>query len=267
MTYFAGQLVRLTTSIVGVGTAPAMSLTITAPDATVTTPSAGSAVPNGTGWTWTADVAAGQLGDFLYVWAASGSYAGVDSGQFHVIAPSLRIVGLAEVKEHGNITSTASDRELLDFIGTSQQLIEQLVGATVPQTVTETVYCAGVYLELRSAPVLSVTSVTEYGLTVDPGLYVVDTQAGTVRRTDGRRWYGASGTPVTYVYRAGRTPIPEGIRWAAKELTIALWRSTQAQRGGRGRGDGPDTPTGYALPNRVVEALAPFLLAPSVGGR
>lgn len=175
------------------------------------------------------------------------------------------VVTLTEVKEHGNITSTASDTELEDFIGTAQQMVEDLVGPTVPQTVTQTWYGGQSSLSLSRLPVLSVESVTEYGSAVDSGLYVVDPVIGEVFRADGRGWYGRRDMPVVVAYTAGRDPVPAAIRWGIKELAIHLWRSTQTQRGGRARGDVADLPAGYGLPNRVREALAPFLLVPAVG--
>lgn len=187
-------------------------------------------------------------------------------------------VTLDEVKLHGNITTDANDDELLGFIGTAQQMVEQLVGITVPQTFTQTVTdshrCHGgypyptqhPYLWPRQQPLLDVTSVTESGATVDPSLYLVDTEDGTIVRTDRRGWYGVPEMPLTFVYRAGRLIVAEGICWGIKELTIHLWRSTQTQRGGRARGDTTETvAAGYGLPNRVRDALAPFLLAPAVG--
>lgn len=263
MTYVLGQRARLQTTVqdtAGVATDATVVLTMTAPDGTVTAP----AVSHGATGVYYADVTFDQAGDWLRVWSTSGTVVSVDSDQVHVIASALRIVGLAEVKEHGNITSTANDRELLDFIGTSQQMIESLVGITVPQTFSETVYSTAGTIWLDHAPILSVTSVTEFGNVVDPSLYVVDAEAGSIVRTDRRSWYAEPTNALTTVYRAGRAPIPEGIRWGAKELTIGLWRSTQAQRGGRARGEEAAAPTGYALPNRVREALEPFLLVPAV---
>jgi hypothetical protein len=263
MTYVVGQRANLRTTITdtaGALTDATVVLTVTAPDGTVSTPP----VNHPSTGTYNADVTFDQAGDWLRVWSTTGAVVSSNVDQVHVIAPTLRIVGLAEVKEHGNITSANSDSELLDFIGTAQQMIEDLVGPTVPQTFTQTAGGRRT-IWLDRSPVLSVTSVTEYGATVSPGLYAVDLTAGTLTRLDRRCWYADPAFPLTVVYRAGRTPIPEGIRWAAKELTISLWRSTQAQRGGRGRGDLPDTPTGYALPNRVKEALEPFLLIPVVG--
>jgi hypothetical protein len=263
VTYYLGQRATLNTIIRDEAGNPAdstVALTLTAPDGTVTTPTVNH---DGTGL-YSAAVTFDQAGDWLRVWNASGAIVAVDADQVHVIAAALRIVGLAEVKEHGNITSSTYDRELLDFIGTAQQMIEDEVGATVPRTVTETIYANASTLLLGEGPVISVQQVTEYGNTVDPAAYILNTATSAVMRTDGRCWYGSTAYPVTVVYRVGQAPIPEAIRWAGKELTIHLWRSTQAQRGGRGRGEAAESAASFGLPNRVRDALAPFARGPVV---
>lgn len=257
MTYVLGQRASLRTTVTDEAGAPTdatVTLTVTAPDGTVSTP---AVTHDGTG-AYSADVTFDQAGDWLRVWSTSGTVVSTDVDQIHVITPALRIVGLAEVKEHGNITTNASDRELLDFIGTAQQMIELEVGPTVPQTFTEAVYQCGGAVILGRHPVLSVTSITEYGATVDPALYAADLVRGIVTRLDGRHWYADATYPLSFTYRAGRSPIPEALRWAGKELTIHLWRSTQAQRGGRGRGESDGTAAAFGLPNRVADALAPY---------
>lgn len=263
MTYFLGQRATLRTEIrneAGILADATVTLTVTAPDGTVSTP---AVAHDGTGQ-YSAEVTFSQAGDWLRVWTSTGAVVTTDADQVHVIAAALRIVGLAEVKEHGNLTSNVNDRELLDFIGTAQQMIESEVGVTVPRTVTETVYVGGPLLLLAETPVISVQSITEYGSTVDPSLYVLDANAGAIRRADGRNWAATSSTPLTWTYRAGRAPIPEAIRWAGKELTIHLWRSTQAQRGGRGRGEASETAAAFGLPNRVRDALIPYARAVTV---
>ena len=177
----------------------------------------------------------------------------------------MAAVSLEDVKAHGNITSTANDDELGLFIDTAQELIEGYIGVIVPRTVTETLCAYERTVQLKYAPVLTVASVTEYGGTVGAGLYLLDPAYGTLVRTDGRGWYAAPSYPLVITYQAGRMPVAASIRWAIMELTITLWRGTQAQRGGRGRGEAPDAPTGYALPNRVREILDPFILIPAVG--
>jgi len=263
VTYVQGQRARLSTTVTdesGGVTDATVTLTMTAPDGTISTP---AVTHDGTGL-YHADVTFDQAGDWLKLWSASGAVVAPDVDQIHVIAPSLRIVGLAEVKEHGNITTSASDRELLDFIGTAQQMIEHEVGPVVPQTFTEIVYAGTSTLLLAKTPVLSVQSITENGATVDPSAYNVDLATGVVSRIDGRDWMATSALPLSWTYRAGRSPIPEALRWAGKELTIHLWRSTQAQRGGRGRGEAADTAAAFGLPNRVADALIPYLRAATV---
>lgn len=264
MTYRIGEVVTLSTAMAGSGTAPTMTLTVTKPDGTSVAPTVSAAAPSGTGWTWTASFAVDQAGDWLWVFIGSGSYSAVDDGQFHVVGSALRIVGLAEVKEHGNITSAGSDRELLDFIGTAEQMIEAHIGPVVPRTVSAerlTIRPGATMAWLAYAPVLEVITVVENGITLEPADYLVWLDTGQADRLSGGTWCGRE---ALFTYRAGRNPIPAAIRWAAKELTVHLWRSTQAQRGGRARGEQAESAAGYALPNRVREALIPFALSPLV---
>lgn len=177
----------------------------------------------------------------------------------------MAVVSIEEVKQHLNITGTASDAELPVFIDTAQQIVEDLVGPVEPTIVTQTMYSGGV-VSLNESPVISITTVTEYGVTVSPSLYVADLTDGSLVRLDGRRWYAAPSSPLVVVYQAGRTMLPAALKWAIMEEAAHLWRATQSQRGGRARGsDIPDAPTGYALPNRVREVIEPFLLLPAVG--
>lgn len=271
MTYVVGQRASLSTEVrdeIGTLVDATVVLTVTAPDGTVSTPSVSH---NGTGL-YSADVTFTQAGDWLRIWSTSDTVVTTDVDQIHVIAAALRIVGLAEVKEHGNTPSTVSDRELLDFIGTAQQMIECEVGAVVPVTVVERHPSGGTRLWLNRTPVLSVTSVAEYSgitpiATLVPPNVVVDAESGLLSRVlpTGASSYFL-GTELVVTYRVGRQPIPEAIRWAAKEQTIHLWRSTQALRGGRARGaeTADAAVAGYGMPNRVRDALTPYLLPPAV---
>jgi hypothetical protein len=176
----------------------------------------------------------------------------------------MAAVPLVDVKAHLNITGTNNDAELLGFVDTAQEIVEQLVGPVEPRTVTETFYANGSVF-LAVTPVISITSVTEYGATVDGSLYAVD--GDELIRLDGRSWYGSHASALGVTYQAGRAygSLPAAIAWGIKEETAHLWRTTQAQRGGRSRGEEQAAPIGYALPNRVREALAPFMRIPAVG--
>jgi hypothetical protein len=176
----------------------------------------------------------------------------------------MAAVSLEDVKLHLNITSTTNDTELTTFIDTAQEIVEHYVGPVEPQTVTETFYRNGAIF-LSITPVISITTVTEYAAVVGSSFYTVD--GDELIRLDGRSWYGSHGAPLTVVYEAGRAygNLPAAIGWGIKEETAHLWRTTQSQRGGRSRGDEPAAPMGYALPNRVREAIAPFMRLPAVG--
>lgn len=174
-------------------------------------------------------------------------------------------VTLDEVKRHLNITTTDNDDELPGFIETAQEMIEGYVGPVVPRTFTEIAY-ASRPLSLTRQPVQSITSIVEYGATVNTGLYVLDTATGGVVRLDGRGWQASAAYPLTVTYVAGHDPLPANIKWGILELTMHLWRSSQTQRGGRSRSDG-EAPNGapFGIPNRVMEAIERYLLIPAVG--
>jgi hypothetical protein len=182
-------------------------------------------------------------------------------------------VTLAEVKRHGNITGTASDDELPIFIETAQQMIADLVGPIVPTTITaelHTVRPGTLRLWLRHAPVLQVTTVQVVGAAapLSEGSWRLDAESGALYRTVAGGYTYWSHADVLVTYQAGRNPVPAALRWAVMELTIHLWRSTQSQRGGRGRSTGGEDlaliGAGYGLPNRVEDALRPFLKSPAV---
>ena len=272
MSYLIRQRANLSTQVRnkdGQLTDTTASLVLTRPDGTTVTPTVSH---DGVGL-YSADVTFDQAGDWLRVWSTTGTVVSVDSGQVHVVAPALQIVGLDEVKAHGNITGTQSDNELLDFIGAAQRMIEAEIGPVVRRTVTGEVHPTYGYapIMLDLAPVLSVTSVQEVvGTTTNAplaaGLYELDGESGMLTRMFGGVQGYWSGREAVVSYVAGRAVVAENVRLAAKELIIHLWRSTQNMRGGRGRGAGePEAaagPAGFAMPNRVREMLAGEALSP-----
>src|SRR5688500_17449775 len=106
----------------------------------------------------------------------------------------MTAVSLVDVKQHLNITSAAHDAELAGFVDTAQEVVEQLVGPVEPRSVIETFYRNGPVL-LCTTPVLSITSVTEYGAVVESSYYVLD--GDELLRLDGRDWYGTLGAPLS----------------------------------------------------------------------
>lgn len=128
----------------------------------------------------------------------------------------MALMTLAEAKAHLNITGTAHDAELPVFMEAATAPIEQHVGPVVVRTVTTTGQHGTTILE---APVASLTSVTNGGVTVPATGYVLDADSGLiVGRLNG----------ATITYTAGRSPVPEAIRLAALIVLARLW---ETQRG------------------------------------
>lgn len=280
MTYYLGSVVRVSTEVrdgAGVLTNATVVCEVTSPLGVVTTPPVNNPGPG----LYNADVAlplAGPAGTWVYRFVSTGAVVGVDAGQFFTEPAAERIVGLAEVKAHGNITTTTDDGEINDLIETSRRIVEHLVGPVVPRTVVEQhgatygiLTTSRRTLWLLRPPIASITSVVErLGSTPQRTLtsaeYQVDEETGELRRvttTGASALFGGDNVLVTYV--AGVND--PAVRSAAKELTIHLYRRSQVLRGGRraGPADGETTTImGYAVPNAVIQELAHRRVGPRV---
>jgi hypothetical protein len=263
--YDLGDVISLAVSITdsaGVAAnATAVTLTVTLPDGTTETPT----VSNLTTGSYTCDYTPATAGRYSVRWVATGLNASAYSDVFNARAASSSLLSLAEAKAAIGKTTTASDEELRDYLEATTSLIEQRCGAVVQRTVTERVGGYG-SLVLRTTPVVSVTSLTGiYDNTpaVAASAVTVDPVSGIVTKLDGS---GFSGWTYTIEYVAGRTgAVDESIQQAARVILQHLWRTQRGAAPKFGGDDGIDTfGIGYALPNRALELLQPFLLAPGI---
>lgn len=259
-----GPLVSVTGVTIGITNIADASVTLAATATGVLYPATGV-----NAYTW---ITPTTPGSYLVQWTGTDTDGDVVTATeiIDVATPVALAVSLADVKAHLNITTSTQDAELIGFIETAQETIEGEVGAIAQRTVTEYVPGGADRLWLAETPILSVTSVTEYGSTLGASYYRLDAESGAIER------YAATGLNPTYqrwatgdvvvTYVVGRNPVPSSLEWAIKELTAHLWRSTQAQRGGRARGDGetPGAGAGYALPNRVREVIERYCTLPAV---
>jgi len=275
-TYEVGQSVARSVKVydsagnaANTGTAP--TCTVTLPDgstsaATVTNPSTGN---------YTATLLSTQAGRHRFRWTASGTNSGgfpyTDVVDVWPTDPRL-VIGLDDARANINIPTleTSSDDELRLFIASATEMLEDLAEgldlAVLPKILTEDHRPRTETLCLFHTPA-SVTSVTEYvGTTAtvvtqaaNPGVagetYTIDGSL-LIRRTNGYRtpWQGE----VRVVYTWGSAIISPRVIHAARELVSHLW--TIGQRGNRPSFGGEDytmTPSGYAVPNRVVQILDP----------
>jgi hypothetical protein len=266
----------------------AAAVTVTDPAGAVTTP---ASAYQGAG-VYTAVVpSVGAEGVWRYRWTAVGpGVAWADEGQFQVRPLGIeQLVDLASVKAHlnMNVSDTRQDDELQGFILAAADLARDVVGPLLPETHTEWHNGGSRTLALDWLPVASVLSVTEYiaatswtlteqplGTSTDAYGYTVDLDRGQItRRAVGDAVCFPHGIKnVRVVYTAGRGgAVPWAVRLGALELIRHLWQFSQ-QRGGRSPVGGstldsdstPAVPTGFAMPNRVLELWKPFKRPPGI---
>jgi hypothetical protein len=185
----------------------------------------------------------------------------------------VALLTLDEAKAQLDIVSDSHDAELTAYIEAITAPIERHVGPVLDRPVSEIVRGRGPALALTQAPVVSLTSLTplsQGGAAIDVGEVYVDHDAGTLYRRDGGAFTGG---PWHADYVAGRGgTVPPTINLAARILLQHLWRTQYgASRalGGIGGGDDysvtePTAGWGYAIPNRVLQLLEPFKVAPGV---
>lgn len=177
-----------------------------------------------------------------------------------------------ETRAHLNLPDASNDAELAGFIAAACQLVEKLVGPCRP--VTKKWMCQGESLILPVRPILSVERIVSVYGEVPLEYCYVDLELGTIDvYTLSGDWrtallYGASYTwgQVEVQYTAGRTELPAAIRLGALELCRHLWQFGQQglrPRFGGAQDEASYATVGFAIPNRVKELLAPYML-PSV---
>lgn len=282
MAYDVGQRVRVNLSIVDEDGDPAdTTLTIGVTKGDFTAGPSPAPVHDGLGL-YHFDVDVDVPGPWVWNAGAVAPVKTARAGQFFVRSSGARLLSLQEAKKYLNkdLIITTDDEEILDLVDTSTTLIEEIVGAIVPRTVTE-VHCGGhrsIFLRQRARAITSVVEAQDVGVVVPltaqvPGVsapndaYLFDADTNAIRRT-------MAGSPllfigqVTIVYTAGRMAVPPNFRTAAGELLSHVWRQSQFTRGvSRPRTNEPD-PTivmGYAIPNRVRELLGTSKRAPRLG--
>ncbi|MGZ4518878.1 MAG: head-tail connector protein [Mycobacteriaceae bacterium] len=188
-------------------------------------------------------------------------------------------ITLSEVKAQLNMTSTANDAELQDYLDAACDEVEQWVGPVATRVITgEFVDLMGrtIFNELTTAgtrdfvlrwrPVQSIQSITSAilaGVTYAPTDFFIDTDTGIVRRNDGGTIFG----PLVVSYTAGYATPPAWARLAAKIIVQHLWRTQRggAKRSGSGDDDGTVQGVGFAIPGAAAELLESHRLVPAIG--
>lgn len=179
---------------------------------------------------------------------------------FPITPSTTEFISLDEVKAQTNVpaSDTSHDTELDLFREAAQEQVEALVGPVLQRQVVETVRArpSGVVF-LNQSPVVSVDTLTASGQPVT---------GYTLNNADGLLTGLVTAGDLVVTYTVGRTEAPASLRVAALIIAAHLW---DTQRGNAPSAMPDDlTPVefglGYSLPNRALELLAPYMLAPAV---
>lgn len=242
--------------------------TVTRPDSTTAT---ATVTKTSTG-IYRADITSTLAGRYRVTWTGTGTNSGalpyVDTADVWAADPRL-IISIADARAALNVatTSRVGDDEIRLYIAAATQIIEDLIGPVLGGTVTETRTGGAPVLALTAIPA-SVTSVTEDGVALTEGDGFCWDEAGLLWRGAhpwAARW-SSKARSIVVTYRAGGTSVPAGVTVAARELVQHLVTSGQQSWRPPFAGDAVAfTPSGFAVPNRVVDLLRPFMFAPVAG--
>lgn len=266
--------------------ASTVTVIVTQPDGTLLHPTPANA---GTGIYQAVVAAPTQAGTYLVHWSATGSgFSHAYDDQFQVRPTGAeQIVDLASTKAHLNmsLTDTSQDAELTGFILGATVVIRDMIGPIVPEQHVE--YFDGGVMTVSVAwqPLLSIQSVYEYyglsafllteqplGTQINAFGFTVDYITGQIiRRTFGGQaaLFAVGDKNVKVSYTAGRGDVPYNVRLGALELIRHNWSMTQQagrprMRSGMDGGGEMAVPIGFAVPDRVIEWLAPHRRPPGI---
>lgn len=259
MAFDLGDVVPLAVTVTDAAGAPTnattVTLTITLPDGTTTTPSVANP-PASTG-VYTCDYAPTQAGRYLARWTSTGPQAAyVDAFDVREATPAY-LISLADAKKQLNMVSTATDEEVRDYLGAVTTVVEDHLGrVVVRRSFAEEHDARGGRFVLDRTPVVSLTSVAR----VD-GAYTWD--ISTLHVSPAGVVTSPLGTPpsgrVVSVHIAGMALIPENYGLAARIILQHLWQTQRGTRGGPRPGGLADSigvaGAGFAIPNAALELL------------
>lgn len=234
--------------------------TVTRPDGTT---AAATVTKTATG-IYRADVVSTLAGRHLCTFTGSGTNSGAlpwsDVADVWPLDPRL-IISLSDARATLNLAPSVrrDDDELRLYIAAATQIVEDIVGPVLVDTVTETRSGGRQAIALYQLPA-AITSVTEDGTLVAATGYCLD-EAGVLWRgaTPQSGYWSTGARNVVIAYTVGSAVLPAGIIAAARELVQHLVTSgQQSWRPPYGSEEVVYTPSGFAVPNRVRDLLAPF---------
>lgn len=233
------------------------ALAVKRPDGTTLEPA-----PTVTGYreTTQAQFTPTMAGRHLLSWTAGGAAAHTDVLDVWPADPQF-LIPLEEVIAGLRLPPNADPAKAQDlrlYVAAATPVIEDITGPMLAVTKTFTTWGGGSTVVLPHLPnqILGITA--DSVPVVD---FVADLAAGVIYA--GSR-YATTSFPagdLTITYKVGRSEIPPNVRLAARELVRHWWQIGMQSPGGAIRGQGAEgdvfTPSGYAVPRRVIELCGP----------
>lgn len=198
---------------------------------------------------WISSSPGGAYTDIVDVWPADPQF----------------IISLDDAKNALAITAPmtpANQDDLRLYVAAATPIIEDIVGAVVPRTVTQIADGNQWAISLWEKPV-TIVRVLEGGLASEilPGDYVVDYNAGIISagRVYAPRRFMPGFNSVSIQYTVGQQVIPPNIRLATRELVRHMWQLGHQSNRNASQPQMADawTPSGFAVPRRVIELCSP----------
>jgi hypothetical protein len=234
-----------------------VSLRVTKPDGSTTSPAASDATTPGT---FTAELDADMVGRYVLRWTDTDVDAvGTDIFDVWPEDPRFLIsVDDAAVGLQWRAVDQAKHGDALRlYVAAATEVIEDITGAVLVRTVTQTADGGrtGVALWERPSEIVSVT--------VDGAAstgYVVNLNAGIVYADKSGSQFPDGIQTIVITYKVGAEAVPPSIQLAARELVRHMWQVGQQALTGDGSptydpvtGEMANTRTGFAVPRRVIE--------------
>lgn len=263
MSYALGQPVVLQQLVHGstgaLANASTAALTITLPGGTTVTPTVTN--PPATTGTYVCTYVPPSVGLYVVRWLFNAPDYAPPVDSIYVEASDVPpLISLVETRRQCRGASTADDDELHWHALVASEICEDRTQIWRRRAITAVFDGRGQeFLRLR-APVASVTSVVEDGVTLSSTGWTLNAAQGWLYRggtTASDRWaVGRQNITVTDVAGPSDGVVPANIRQGVRLLTQHLWDS---QRGGAslprqaGADYTTDVRTGFSIPNRVLE--------------
>lgn len=271
-----------------------VTVIITQPDGTV---AVSPAITNTSVGAYEATFVPTLVGRHAVRWVNTGTNPCSKSDTFEVDAASPGFLfGLDDARSILRFSGTDEDEDLREVLAGVTTIVEDVVGPVLVRSITETHnlgyqggnpnYTAwgGVYgspaggyggywpvywaqkreIVLNERPVVSLVSlvpVLANGISYLPADCDLDLATGIIRKLDGYGFFG----PLRITYTAGRPSTPANIREGGKEVLRFVWESRRGHATARPSAPSDvlpgstlvPTPSGYLIPNRAMEWLAP----------